>query len=117
MKSKVMIPALIFAAGVATAGGLAYAKQSGVTENDAVTDLGKAKVSLNQAVSAAEAQAGGKATKAELDGEGGQLAFSVEVVSADSKVFDVRVDATDGKVLSSKQDAADRGGKEDDEDD
>lgn len=117
MKRNIMIPALILAAGVATAGGLAYAKQSGVTENDAVTDLAKAKVSLVQAVSAAEAQAGGKATKAELDGEGDQGAFSVEVVTADSKVIDVRVDATDGKVLSSKQDAADRGGKEDDEDD
>jgi uncharacterized membrane protein YkoI len=117
MKSKIVIPALILAAGVATAGGLAYANQSGATENDAVTDLAKAKVSLVQAVNVAEAQTSGKATKAELDGEDGQLAFRVEVVTADSKVFDVRVDATDGKVVSSKQDAADRGGRESDEDD
>jgi uncharacterized membrane protein YkoI len=117
MTRNIMIPALILAAGVATAGGLAYAKQSGVTDNDAVTHLAKAKVDLGQAVSAAEAQAGGKATKAELDAERGQVVFNVEVVTADSKVFDVRVDGTDGKVLSSKPDAADRGGKEDDEDD
>lgn len=117
MKRKIMIPALVLAAGVATAGGMAYATQSGVTQNDAVADLAKAKISLGQAVSAAEAQAGGKATKAEFDGERGQAVFDVEVVTADSKVFDVRVDAADGKVLSSKQDAADRGGKDDDEDD
>ncbi|MBX3618986.1 MAG: PepSY domain-containing protein [Rhizobacter sp.] len=117
MKSKIVIPALVLAAGVATAGGLAYAKQTGVTGNDAVTDLAKAKVSLVQAVNVAEAQAGGKAIKAELDGEDGQLDFIVEVVTADSKVFDVRVDATGGKVVSSKQDSADRGGKESDEDD
>lgn len=71
MKRTLLIPALILAAGVATAGGVAYAKQSSPAENDAVTDLAKAKITLVQAVSAAEAQAGGRATKAELDGERG----------------------------------------------
>lgn len=116
MKRKLMIPAILMAAGVATAGGLTYAKQSSVMENDAVTDLAKAKISLGQAVSTAEAQAGGKATRAELDGERGSVVFNVEVVTADSKVIDVRVDAVDGKVLSSKQDQSDRGGKEDKDD-
>lgn len=97
MKRTLMIPALIVAAGVATAGGLAYAKQSGTAENDAVSDLDKAKITLVQAVSAAEAQAGGKATKAELDGERGAVAFDVEVVTPDNKVFDVKVDAADGR--------------------
>ena len=116
MKRKLMIPAILLAAGVATAGGLTYAKQSGVMENDAVTDLAKAKISLGQAVNTAEAQVGGKATRAELDGERGSVVFNVEVVTADSKVIDVRVDAVDGKVLSSKQDHSDRGGKEDKDD-
>ena len=116
MKRKIMIPALIMAAGVATAGGLAFAKQAGGMENDAVSDLSKAKISLNQAVGAAEAQAGGKATKAELEGERGVVVYNVEIVTAESKVFDVKVDAADGKVLSSKQDQADRGDKEDDDD-
>jgi uncharacterized membrane protein YkoI len=115
MKRKITIPALILTVGVATAGGLAYAK-GGFAENDAVTDLANAKVSLAQAVSAAEAQAGGKATKAELDGERGQIVFNVEVVTPDNKLFDVRVDAQDGKVLSSMQDTADQGGKEDADD-
>ena len=77
MKRTLLIPALILAAGVATAGGVAYAKQSSPAENDAVTDLAKAKITLVQAVSAAEAQAGGRATKAELDGERGTVVFDV----------------------------------------
>ena len=64
MKSKITIPALLVAAGIATAGGLAFAKTSG-GENDAIADLAKAKITLVQAVSTAEAQAGGMATKAE----------------------------------------------------
>lgn len=113
MKSKITVPALLIAAGIATAGGLAYAKTSN-TENDAIADLAKARITLVQAVSAAEAQAGGKATKAELEGEKGAVVFDVEVVTAENKVFDVKVDAADGKVLSSKLDQADRGEKDDD---
>ena len=116
MKPKIMIPALIVAAGMATAGGLAFARQKGGMENNAVADLAKAKISMNQAVAAAETQAGGKATKAELEGERGALVFNVEVVAADNKVVDVKVDANDGKVLSSKPDLADHGGKEDNDD-
>jgi uncharacterized membrane protein YkoI len=113
MKSKIAIPALLVAAGIATAGGLAFAKTAGA-ENDAIADLAKAKIALAQAVSAAEAQTGGKATKAELEGERGTVVFDVEVVTPDNKVFDVKVDAADGKVLSSKLDQADRGEKDDD---
>lgn len=115
MNRKLTISALIIAAGVATAGGLAYAKTAGV-ENDAIADLAKAKISLTQAVGAAEAHATGKATKAELEGERGAVVYDIEVVTADNKVFDIKVDAADGKVLSSKQDQADRGEKDDDKD-
>lgn len=109
MKRNLMIPALIVAAGVATAGGLAVAQQAGGSENDAVADLAKARITLSQAIAAAEAQASGRATKAELEGEHGAVVFNVEVVAADNKVFDVKVNAIDGQVLSSKQDRADRG--------
>lgn len=112
MKRKFTVPALLVAVGIATAGGLAYAKTA--SENDAAADLAKAKVTLVQAVSAAEAQAGGKATRAELESERGALVFDVEVVTPDNKVFDVKVDAADGKVLSSKLDHGDRGEKDDD---
>lgn len=115
MSRKLSISALVMAAGIATAGGLAYAKTTS-GENDAVTDLSNAKISLTQAIGAAESQSGGKATKAELEGERGSVRYQVEVVTPDNKVFDVQVDAADGKVLSSKQDQADRGEKEDHED-
>ncbi len=115
MNRKLTISALIMAAGVATAGGLAYAKTS-LTENDAITDLAKAKITLTQAVGAAEAHASGKATKAEIEGEHGTVVYEVEVVAADNKVFDIKVDAADGKVLSSKQDQTDRGEKNDEKD-
>lgn len=112
MNRKIALQALIMAAGVATAGGLALAKTSG-GENDAVADVAKANITLTQAVSAAEAQSGGRAVKAELEGERGALAYQVEVVTADNKVFDVQVDAADGRVLSNKPDQADRGDEDD----
>ena len=115
MKRNIIISATIVALGIATAGGLAVAKQTGVLENDAVSDLAKAKVTLGQAVTAAEAHAGGKATLAKLDDENGAIVFNVEVVAADSKVFDVKVSAADGKVMSSKADLADRGREEKDD--
>lgn len=113
MKSTIALPALLVAASIAAGGGLAVAKTAG-GENDAIADLAKATIALTQAVSAAEAQAGGKATKAELEVERGAAVFEVEVVTPDHKVFDVKVDAADGKVLSSKLDQTDRGEKDDD---
>lgn len=115
MKRKIVIPALIMAAGVATAAGLALAKQAGGGDNDALASLAKAQISLGQAVAVAEAQAAGRAIQAELDSDRGAAVYEVEVVTSDSRVFDVTVDAVDGKVRSSKPDAKDRG--EDDEND
>lgn len=115
MKRKIIASSLVVAAGVATAGGLAFAKASH-GENDAVADLAKANVSLIQAITNAEAHAGGKATKAELESRRGTaVAYEVEVVTADRQVVDLKVDATDGKVLSSKQDRADHDGEHDDD--
>lgn len=91
------------------------AKRAAGTENDAIADLAKAKITLVQAVGAAESNAGGKVVKAELESERGAVVYEVEVVTADNRVFDLKIDATDGKVLSSKQDQADRSDKEDDD--
>ena len=111
MNRNTKISALLLAAGLATAGTLAFAKAN---ENDAVTDLAKAKISLSQAITAAEAHATGKAAKAELESEKGALHYEVEVVTADAKVLDVKVDAADGKVLSSQLDKTDQGNDKDD---
>ncbi len=114
MKRKMMIASVAALLLASTAGGLAFAKQAAQTENDAIAALAQAKVSLAQAIGAAEAKAGGKATKAELDADKGGTIFKVEVVAADSKVYDVKVDAS-GNVLSSQLDKLDRGEDEDDD--
>lgn len=113
IQGNTALSALLVTTLLATGGGLVYARVGG--ENDAVADLAKAKISLVQAAGAAEAHAGGRAVKAELEGERAALIYQVEVVTADNKVFDVEVDAANGKVLASKADAVD-GGKEDKDD-
>lgn len=108
MKTKGFVSGALLAAFlIATTGGVVYARQAGESSNDAVRDLALAKISLAQAVGQAEAHAGGKATKAELDSEHGGAVFQVEVVTAQNQVFDVQVDALDGTVLSSRADKAD----------
>lgn len=68
------------------------------------TDLvSKAKVSLTDAITAAQTKANGKAVSAELDTHKGTPVYEVEVL-AGAKMFDVRIDAADGKVLEMKED-------------
>lgn len=105
---KAIIAATILALGAGTA---AYAKGSG---NDAVTDLAQAKITLAQAVAAAEQHAGGQATKAELERRQGRMAFEVEVVKGRA-VSNVVVDATDGRVLAASADRDDDDGEHEDE--
>ena len=117
MTRNTTLAALIAAAGIATAGSLAYAAQGGAGENDALAALGQAKVTIGQAITAAEQQhAGGKATKAELEMKKGAAIYEVEVVAPDRQVFDVKVSAVDGRVLSSQLDKADRENDEKDDD-
>lgn len=103
---------IIAAAGLATAGGLAYASQAN-TSNDARADVAKAQITLEQAVGAALGQhPGGKATRAELESKKGATYYDVEVATADQKVFDIKIDAGTGKVLSSNLDKQDGGDDE-----
>lgn len=68
--------------------------------------IGNAKVSITQAIAAAEQHASGKAAKAEFDKSRHGWVYEVEVVSG-TKVFDVVVDAASGAVLSSTEDEHD----------
>ncbi len=107
MQRKILIPALIMAAGVATAGGLVYAKQSGgVAHNEAMVNLAQAKISLAQAVMTAEQHVGGRASRAELENENGRPVYGVEVAD-NTKTTDVKVDAIDGSIVSAQTDQAD----------
>ena len=106
MQRKILIPALIMAAGIATAGGLVYAKQSGAEQNEAMVNLAQAKISLAQAVTTAEQHVGGRASRAELENENGRLVYGVEVAD-NTKTTDVKVDAIDGSIVSAQTDQAD----------
>ena len=91
---------------LATLSTVAIAAKS--IENDAMTtNLGKAKISLIQAVAAAEQHANGKAARAEFENSRQGWVYDVEVVG-NTKVFDVRIDAEKGTVISSKEDKPDR---------
>lgn len=116
MQRKIVIPALLMAAGIATAGGLVYAQQASA-QNDALTDLAKARISLVQAVTTAEQHAGGRASRAELQNDNGRLVYGVEVAD-NAKTTDVKVDATDGSVVSAQPDQGDhQGDREEERDD
>ncbi len=106
MQRKILIPALIMAAGVATVGGLAHAQQPGVTQNDAMVNVAQARISLAQAVATAEQHTGGRASRAELQNENRRLVYGVEVANG-TTTMDVKVDATDGHVVSAQTDQAD----------
>jgi uncharacterized membrane protein YkoI len=110
MKHKFYMAAL--AALSATAIGTAYAAKS--AENDALAING-AKISMTQAVTAAEQHVGGKASRAEYERHKGQWVFDVEVVK-DTKVTDVKVDPASGSVIAATEDKTDHDDGHDKED-
>ena len=94
----------VVATVIAAAGGIAYASKG--IENDAFS-IASAKISMTQAIAAAEQHANGKAARAEYEQTKAGWAYDIEVVSG-TKVFDVKVDADKGTVISSAEDKADR---------
>lgn len=87
-------------AGV-VASSLAFA--AGNEEQYDAAALAQAKVSLAQAIAAAEQHANGKAVRAELEDENGTFVYGVEVING-TKVTDVKVDIRDGRILSAQAD-------------
>ena len=107
MNAKRHFATLMAAAGLATAGGMAWAQpapgSAAVQPVPAVQPQGR--ISLQQAIAAAEKHhPGGTATKAELDTEWGQAVYEVEVRMPNRQEYDVKIDASNGKVLSSRLD-------------
>ena len=100
------LSAFALAATMVATGAVAYA--GGGQDNDALA-IANAKISLTQAVAAAEQHASGKATHAEFEHSKRQgWIYEVEVVSG-AKVFDIKVDADKGTVIASQEDRADQG--------
>ena len=107
MNAKRHFATMMAAAGLATAGGIAWAQpapgSAAVQPVPAVQPQGR--ISLQQAIAAAEKHhPGGTATKAELDTEWGQAVYEVEVRMPNRQEYDVKIDASNGKVLSSRLD-------------
>jgi len=101
MKRKFYL--ITVAALSAVAIGSAYASRT--TDNDALAIAGS-KISLTQAVTAAEQHVGGKASRAEYERHKGQWVFEVEVVK-DAKVTDVKVDPMNARIIASVEDKSD----------
>ncbi|MEZ5830739.1 MAG: PepSY domain-containing protein [Dongiaceae bacterium] len=103
----------IAAAGlILAATGEARAEQSG---NDA-QQIKQAKISLTEAVAAAESKTGGRASKAEFERAEEGWVYDVEIVAGEV-VSDVHVDAGTGTILSVSDDVVDNDAAEQDESD
>ncbi len=87
---------------------------SDTSSNDAFAVKGT-KISLVQAIAAAEHSIDGKASRAELEQYRDKWVYDVEVIKSD-KVLDVKVDPMSGKILSSTNDAIDHDSDHDQED-
>ncbi len=99
------------AASTIVASSLVYASRDVNEEHNDAAALAQAKISLTQAIAAAEQKVSGKAVRAELEDENGTLVYGVEVVNG-AKSTDVKVDIATGGILSAQADQADHEGDE-----
>jgi len=81
-----------------TAANVAQAGESKEKEAKELKLFSLAKISLTEAIKAAEQKVGGKAMEAELDDESNTVQFEIEILK-DGKIHDVMVDGKTGKVL------------------
>lgn len=101
MKRKFYLTALAALSAITI--GNVYAAKS--AENDALA-VANAKISMTQAVTAAEQYTGGKSARAEYEQHKGQWVYDVEVVK-DTKVTDVKVDPSSGRIIAAVEDKSD----------
>jgi len=92
---------LMTTAAVALMGTSAFAADA-----SDIRAMGEAKISLVDAIKAAESHQGGKAIEASLDDDSWKPAYEVSIVK-DNRVFDVQVDAISGGVLGAREDLDD----------
>lgn len=114
MSKHTVIIAFTTAAAIAM-GSFAVAGNNKRAEADDAMAVNQAKISLTQAIAAAEQHTPGRSAKAEFEHSKGKAVFDVEVV-AGSKVMDIKVDAMSGKVIAATEDRADHDDDQDQED-
>jgi uncharacterized membrane protein YkoI len=83
---------------IAGTANLAQASESKEKEAKELQLFSQAKISLTDAIKAAEHKTGGKAMEAEVDDESSTVQFEIEVLK-DGKVHEVKVDGITSKVL------------------
>jgi uncharacterized membrane protein YkoI len=81
-----------------TAANVAQAGESKEKEAKELKLFSHAKISLTEAIKAAEQKTGGKAMEASVDDESNAVQFEIEVLK-DGKIHEVMVDGKTGKVL------------------
>jgi uncharacterized membrane protein YkoI len=81
-----------------TATNVVQAAESKDNEAKELQLFSQAKISLTEAIKAAELKTGGKAVEADLDDESKTVQFEVEVLK-NGKIHEVKVDGKTGKVL------------------
>jgi uncharacterized membrane protein YkoI len=92
--------ALAALTAVGSTGGVAYAGDQ-ADERQAAQALADSKISLSQAIAAAEQQTGGKAVGADLENEHGTVHIAVEIASKQG-VKTVLIDPQSGQVVGTK---------------
>ena len=95
---KILTALFIMVIMTATVANIAQAGESKDKEAKELKLFSEAKISLSDAIKAAEHKVGGKAMEAELDDESNTVQFEIEILK-DGKIHDVIVDGKTGKVL------------------
>ena len=95
---KILTALFTMAIMTATAVNVAQAGESKEKEAKELKLFSEAKISLSEAIKAAEHKVGGKAMEAELDDESNTVQFEIEVFK-DGKIHEVIIDGITGKVL------------------
>jgi uncharacterized membrane protein YkoI len=96
--NKILTATLAMVIMAGTAVNMAQAGESKEKEAKELQLFSQAKITLTDAIKAAEHKTGGKAMEAEVDDESSTIQFEVEVLK-DGKVHEVMVDGITGKVL------------------
>ena len=88
------------------AAATAFGATHAFADTEEAAAVQKAKISLVEAIQAAEKNVGGVAYSASYDDDSFQNAYEVDVI-ANSKLYDVQVSAENGEILSSREDLDD----------
>jgi uncharacterized membrane protein YkoI len=105
---KVMFAMVIITGAAAN---VAQAGESKEKEAKELKFFSQAKITLTEAIKAAEQKTGGKAMEAEVDDESTTVQFEIEVLK-DGKIHEVKVDGMTGKVLKVSLDDESKEGTE-----